>query len=687
MKKLYSRFWWNFDRIFGDNKRFGWQVSIILGLVIVLVLFVGFIGWSLIRLNAYTHFQNCRSIVEAIGLMFGASNIPPGDKQYFPIWWQAIAYLIGAVFFSGVTITFVGNWLSNRQEAYIKGTVRYWFEDHLLFLGGSRIILPMIKTIAGDKDLNKLDIVVLSSIDIEHLRNDIDRTLSPKVRKALKITVLAGDHYDSDTLKSVHVNLARKIYIAGDYLSGSEHDSENVACWEAAKTLCEGRKNTPCFLYLSRASSVQLFNRRNDNSSDCCLDTTIINFLESVAQRVLVHNRTENKYYPALDRNGIGPNDDRTVHVVITGTTSMSFAMAITAAHLCHFPNCVDQQTFEIIPSRRTKITYITPNMKEEMNFITSHLASLFKLSHYTYIKDDFKIAKKPDAHYGDFLDIEWEFLDGSIADGWVIDKMKEYYDDCVNKQTTYLTVALCESDADKNIAAAVYLPSEFHRIVRNDDDSVNYEKTIPLLVYQPKNETLVRNVHDDTKFYENMFAFGSQKESYDPSIRQRIKEGKRINYIYDKGLDYQYLTSDQDELDRQWREKKYVEQMSNIYCANHIGVKLRSVGIGEKELNCGDKIPKNYIKLMAVVEHNRWNIEKLLVGFEPLEQLRRQEFKNSETNRKIPEDVKKEIKKLKDKQYIHNCIAPFNELLEGSKDYDYLIVKNLTDVLDNENK
>ena len=194
----------------------------------------------------------------------------------------------------------------------------------------------------------------------------------------------------------------------------------------------------------------------------------------------------------------------------------------------------------------------------------------------------------------------------------------------------------------------------------------------------------MIHHAQNEASFYRNMFSFGSKRESYDPSIRQRIKEGKRINHIYNKGLDYQNMTSNQDELDREWRGKSYLEKVSNIYCANHIGVKLRSMGIDKSALSRGEKIPEKYLDVMAAVEHNRWNMEKLLMSFEALEREHRLEIKQYESigDGKIPKEVNDELKKLKREQYTHNCIAAFNELLSGDRDYDYLIVRNLTDVL-----
>lgn len=670
-KKFVSRQMWHFDRIFGDNKKIGFQIAIIMAMIAVLVTIIGLTGWAL--MGCYKGNKES-AFIQAVGLVFGASNLPPNeDSPIFPLWWQVIAFLLGAVLFSGVTITFVGNWLGNRQETYRKGSIRYsFFKDHLLFLGGSRIILPMLKEVCEDPKTKGLHVLVLTSDNVEAVRTDISRFLSSKKLNSMKITVLYGDHYDKETLESMNAGDARKLFVVGDYLSGSEHDSENVACWEALSSLCKKRENVPCYLYFSRTSSLQLFRYRTDNAPKC-LETTAFNFLETVAQRVLVHNGTEKNDYPALDRKkGIGPNDDRRVHLVVTGASSVSYAIATAAAHLCHFPNCFDPQTYEIIPSRRTKITFIAPNIKEEMHYITSHLYLLFKQSHYAYIKDTEMELHEPEPNNGDFLDIEWEFLDGSSADAWVVERLREYYKDCVEKKKTYLTMAFCELEADHNIAAATYLPPEFHRIVFADDQNVDYEQTVPLLVFQPKNEKLVHdaNVHSDS--YRNMFSFGSQRESYDPSIQKRIDEGKRVNYIRIKGRDYQQMTQDQNVLDDEWRKKNYMIQMSNVYCANHVGVKLRSARLDIKALGPSDKIPEEFVEQMSIAEHNRYNMEKLLSGFDP-------KYSGNSLDRSGQSEKEK---KSADKPLSYHGVIPYKETTDEYREYTRNIIRHIVDVI-----
>lgn len=672
---LFSRLSWYFDRTFGDTHKWAKQIMVVLASLAIIIGVFTLLGYLLF--DGYDIDGNNPSILtQTIALIFNVSNLPPAhEMKDLPTWWQIIGIMIGAVVFTSFTITFVGNFLDNRIDAYKDGSARYYFEDHILFLGGSKMIPPMVRELYKKLDYRDKHFVILTSEEPRKVRRHIDGALTPEEKKALKITVLRGYRDDKETLQSVHLDKAARIYIIGDSPFDPEHDSTNMACWNLAKELCCHRQNVPCFLLFRRASSTFLFRHRSDDTS-ICLDTTVINRLESVAQRVLVHNGNENSQYPPLDRNGISKDSERTVHFVLYGMTAISYALSTTAAHLCHFPNFVTRNadgTFGENRDRRTKITLIAPNIKEEMSYLTTHLESLFKISKCTVYSDNWEFGDSPELiitpelkTIGDFLDIEWEFVNGNIADNNVRELLKQAYNN--NKSgKTYLTVAMCEDKADRNIAAALYLPSEYHQVTMKEGskDEVDYEKTIPILVYQPESEELLKTTSQEISMFRNILPFGSVRESYDPSVRRRIMEGKRINYIYDKGMDYAFMTSDTAELDEMWRNLQYANQMSNIYSASHIGVKLRSVD-NRAELTAEE------IKLLAVTEHNRWNVEKLLMGYEALPKSERDTQHTSEDLKKL---------KAKKKQFQHYCIAPYSELRDDDRQYDTLIVRNLGDV------
>ena len=77
---------------------------------------------------------------------------------------------------------------------------------------------------------------------------------------------------------------------------------------------------------------------------------TVTNALESWAQRVLVSQEG----YPHLYRkDSFSPDDNEYVHLVLVGATQMAYALAITTAHIAHYPNFLTKQ-------KRTRITFIT---------------------------------------------------------------------------------------------------------------------------------------------------------------------------------------------------------------------------------------------------------------------------------------------------------------------------------------
>ena len=669
-----SKIFWYFDRTFGNSKRWFRQFFWVLGFLFIAIVIFALLGnWFFpVSKEIQSECGDLNVTQETIGMILKSYGIT--EKGPLPFGWQVILVFIGSFLFSGFAITYMGNLLRNRLEAYRNGSVRYKFKNHILFLGGSKMILPMIKELYKKKEYRSLDFVVLTKAEPKEIRHQIDGALTDEERKQLKITVLRGYRDDKDSLRSVHIDKASRIYIVGESPFDSEHDSTNMACWNMAKELCTNRKGIPCFLMIDRASSAFILRHKEEADKDSCLDTTIVNRLESVAQRVLVHNGEENDIFPALDRKGIKKDSVRTVHFVLYGMTAISYALATTAAHLCHFPNFVKRNngSWGENKERRTKITLIAPNIKEEMAYFASHLDNLFRLSKVNVINESGE--KGEDIYnvtenkiYGDFLDIEWEFVDGNIADEKTRKLLKNYYYE--NKEgKTYLTLALCQKEADKNIAAALYLPSEFHTIEYEDEEKtrIDFEKTIPILVFQPKSEEMLKTANSEIKMFKNIFPFGSVKESYDPSIRRRISEGKRICYIYNRGENYAFMTSNQDELDEMWRNESYANQMSNIYSSSHIGVKLRSV-------DNRTQLSEEEIELLAVTEHNRWNVEKLLMGYEALPKVEREKQCD-------PEGLK-ELKKKK-KQFKHYCIEPYSELIPDDRKYDTIIVKNLGDII-----
>jgi hypothetical protein len=114
------------------------------------------------------------------------------------------------------------------------------------------------------------------------------------------------------------------------------------------------------------------------------------------------------------------------------------------------------------------------------------------------------------------------------------------------------------------------------------------------------------------------------------------------------------------------WNEIPVAHQWSNLYSAYSIDTKLRSLGITDY-LNI--RLNEEQIFIISQVEHNRWNIEKLLLGFRKPTPEEQKVIDNNDTQRK----------EYKNKYFVHTDIRPYDELSEGSRNYDRCITAGIS--------
>lgn len=138
----------------------------------------------------------------------------------------------------------------------------------------------------------------------------------------------------------------------------------------------------------------------------------------------------------------------------------------------------------------------------------------------------------------------------------------------------------------------------------------------------------------------------------------------------------------DSAKADRIWNDTVISKRWSNIFAAASIPTKLRCIGINwntNNPINLED-LTDEQVNMLSEIEHNRWNIEELLLGYRPV-------YKD--------EDVKIDNDKTKKKEYknrfIHYDIRPYNELKTDSNgrkayEYDAIIVRSLPLILKNIN-
>lgn len=656
-KIVWTLFWKNFDKtIYKGGKK---QFFYLIGLLLILGCF-GIIA------SSYFNVEKWR-VVELLldPGSFCNSDEETGGKAN--IYFQLIITLTGAVFFTSLLIGSVGNFLERRVDRYRNGGIAYEVDDHILIIGAGSLLVNLIKSLLEREENTRRDIVILTSKDAEEVRGHIFSEIPKKFTR--NIYVYYGSRVRKDTLNKLDAYQTKAIYLLGED-DEPAHDSINMKCYEALIEVCKHSQYTiECYMVLERLTSLQLFYYRQDNVSFGKLRLTVVNSMENVAQRVLVsQSYRDEEPYPTLDRNGIHANDDKFVHFIIVGMSPMGYAMAITAAHVCHFPNFHTKGI-------RTKITFIQAGIRQEMNFFLGRYNELMKLSYWEYINlenPSLCSVSYPDSRYAPpspdkkgFLDIEWEFIDGGIE----TPEVRDYLESCTKScdKSELLTIALCDNSPETNASAALFLPEIMH------------EKQIPIFVYQPGGDQMIRVVKDSTR-YSHIYPFGMKTDAFDTQYHERIKQARRIKYLYNqKGIITRMPEGDEKELVESWFNTQYAFQQSNIYAANSIPFKLRSLPFhGTKELSEED------IDLMARTEHNRWNVERLLIGFRAYPLSERMAFKEilSSNNHEAAKELDTRIKEVKRKFLKHIEIAPYDELSDESKKYDQIIVKNIFNVL-----
>lgn len=414
------------------------------------------------------------------------------------------------------------------------------------------------------------------------------------------------------------------------------------------------------------------------------IDFRPFNYYESWAQKVFVDckaiipekdgQKSSLIYYTPLDgHEGIGNTEQdskKFVHLIIVGMSKMGIAMALEAAHICHFPNFKENG-----PHTRTRITFIDSRAGLELDFFKGRFKDMFEVARWRFFKaDDYLVpglfpdvdkniytgssrnesdfgiwrdplndtaSKSPYKHLAitdngnkeSFIDIEWEFVEGSLESPAV----QQYLKLAAENNDAKLTVAICLPRAHQAIAAGIYMPREV------------YEHNTEILVYQRESaeilKTIINQSGNSTSLHKNIKPFGMLECSYDiANDNDILLQAQMVNYVYREPHDYMFNDNDYTVKMKYYNdnENSVEGKWSNIYNVNSIPTKLRSFSLYDsiycvKSHSDLDKILEDkVIDDLSVIEHNRWNVEKLLMGFRPL-------------TKKESEELKEDLKQIPD--------------------------------------
>ena len=450
------------------------------------------------------------------------------------------------------------------------------------------------------------------------------------------------------------------------------------------------------------------------------------NRYESWARRVIVDNHAlalidendkqcehakehENKvtYRPLDGYEGIRFDDEQRVHFIVIGMSKMGVAMGVQALFQAHYPNYVKNS------SLRSRITFIDANAEQEMQFFKGRYASLFELARHRYIDANTCKENQLNSRYGwvdptrqkdypwkhlskegkNFLDVEIEFVKGELES----DGVREYLRQVTADDKSMVTIAICLPETHQAVAAALYMPAEV------------YPKVKEIWVYQREAADIIRNLNPENdnkelnEHYKKLKPFGMLYGEYIDSRTYYLK-ALLVNGIYDLDKKSVLDPLDMDDkttykkLRKRWNSLSVALKWSNKYFADTIYQKIRSAmptPLAEDAAIGGYNNPAFFTegwyedvkhalkeaKGLAECEHNRWDVQQLLLGFTPADKTTYQYICTEQ--KKIAKQLsplsKKKEKFIKDNtNYLKRLLEdiknkfPANDLTENVDDLNF---------------
>ena len=624
-------------------------------------------GFHLVDIGSHQHPENPYSpFMEVLYHFIDPGNLhTAGEGTSYLVFIIAIC---GVFLLNGVLISSIVGWIDKRKERYLQGLEPYQRflkrKEHYVIIGGSDIVSGIVEQIYDKHPKGKRNIpyiLIQTSNNVEDFRQKLFSGLDVEQQK--HIIIRYGNRNVKEDIEKLYLNKALEVYVIGEETRTDDmesyHDTMNMKCLELISE--NVGKNTSfakndkdnrlvCYFMFEYQTTFNVFQYSEISERiKECINFKPFYYYEMWAQRVLVckecDKTEEYDYLPLEGESGINKDAENQVHLVVVGMTRMGTALATQAALMAHYPNFVTKGI-------RTKITLIDENADKEKNFYIDRYDRLFALSNWSYKemvrsesgKDELKTVfthtpMELEHLGGDFLDVEWEFIQGTVAQL----ELQKYIEDSITEKTK-MTIAICKDEPSRCLAAALNLECRI------------YEKAMQVLVYNRYDDALIEQLKNEGKygisspFKNKIKAFGMASKCFRKNILEDsdnlAKEFHRV-YCEDEDAEIEKLT----------------DYWSNVYVSNTLWSKLRCVKIEKEKIVDKDK------EILIKVEHNRWNVEKLIMSYRHL---------TKEEQDKAKEE--KEKKRLKrEMAHLYICSNKrLREIDEGAIFYDERIVENL---------
>lgn len=713
MNKSHSKFKLWFDRFLSKSlwKQFA----------LVFAFLVGALGVSYILLPIWSdnwqrvcEENNISSWLLPIYLLIDSNalnNLYMNNVHGWTLLASSITFLLGAFIFNGFIIAIITNSIERRVSNHKHGHIHYLKSGHYIIMGYDGMVPSIISHVfERDKDAY---VLLMSAAESEELREKLKKVFNEKQLEHIIINY--GHRASKEYYNDIHLETAEHIYIVG-LRTKSSHDAINVECVDSIcdylgqPSITSRPKRITCVFEDLDTYAAFKTSEIFEKVGNLGIEFVPYNFYAGWAKQVFVKQYHTDKDrpgkiipYPSIygkdhtanDTRALTSDDDRYVHLVFVGTTNFAVAFAMEAAHVLHFPNG---------DKKKTRITFIDKNADVEKDEFIVRNRHFFEVQSYLYCdlseNGEYKPAydsrnlyfteeKGYEATDTNFLDVEFEFIKGDVFSKNVQDVICQWAKEQDKKQ--YLSIFLAIANQRENFVLGMNMP-----------DAV-YDNEVPIFIRQDRSDNFVSNLRDadehvrtDAKKntywylengklvskelggrYSNIYPFGMNETAYCADERS-LRNAKLINYLYStmpSGYQFQSLLalsamSDEQiwkEANDYWKGLTVALKWSNLYNAYTISIKLNILralrGLDSDDISQDTRqLSSDEIEILARVEHNRWNVEKLLMGFRKAHRNEDKYEKDAETKSKLAQNKRR---------FIHHDIRPFDDLKDGIDDLD----------------
>ncbi len=575
----------------------------------------------------------------------------------------AFITIAGAVVFGGLLISLLSNSVQRRVENIASGNVYYRLRDHIVVIGYDTIVPSLMSQIM--KKWQDRDVLLLTKKSPVEVREALSTVVDIKSKHLI---IYSGQRSSESDLLKLEAETAHEIFIIGNRES-DDHDALNIDCLSKLVSMIGKRppKEKPIVNILLENPATQTVLQSTNLAKKWQNVVNVIpfSFYENWARKAL-GMKDDKGFLLRVNRNS-----DEQLNIVVFGMSRMGITLAVEAAHALHFPRKKDGSV------RKTILTFISLNADKEMRLFRTRYRQIFEIQSSRYI--DFigsvdnqeaalpVIKEMPPTYFtgkdADFLDIEFEFVRGDAFSEDIHHLLSER----IEKDYRRLALFACTGKDTTDMNIALYMPE---MVLRHADLFVRQHHSGLLLDWLRERSKVEKGL------YSRIYPFGMEDTTFDlEHLDQRM--GVLINYYYCNhdekpdlfSEDYVLGKAEQEEANSAWSNGAAVaDQWSSSYCCMSFDRKLAQWGITSLEPSNIENIKEvinGNIDELGYIEHNRWNMEKLLLGFR---KPHAEEQSEIDECRKTVSDKDKEKKAvckylIYKKRHIHDYLRSFDDL------------------------